>query len=143
MGLAIRIDQGKYIPVMVCDTCENDIENWGMAVVTHSTKANTGVVPVHVYHKGDCDQGGVGGAKRSADSGWLQLNYFLPWLIWNNNGAGNFSHLSRNSQVSYRRSGPLPLVTGSQGTIDHLASELCDEDSCLTRVDQKVIRTPK
>ncbi len=90
MGLAIRIDKGKYIPVMVCDTCGDAIEDWHMAVVTHSMKPNTGVIPVLVYHKGNCDQGGVGGARRLADSGWMQLDHYLPWLIWNHKWGRKF-----------------------------------------------------
>jgi len=95
MGLAIRIDdEGRYLPVLTCDTCNEAIEDWHMAVVAHDLRANEGITSVRTYHKGDCDQGAVGQpARLTDDSGWMQLDHYLPWLLWNHDwgkksGAG-------------------------------------------------------
>jgi excisionase family DNA binding protein len=71
----MRHDRGKNFPTLICDYCGKPIEDWRMALVAfHFHEEDTVFSPVHVYHKGTCDQG---------EALSQELSSYLPWLLWN------------------------------------------------------------
>ena len=88
MGLAMRMQGLHSYPELICDTCGEPIEDLGLALTAFEWPDRDGIVPVRVYHKGDCDPGKPG-VRDGAASYWEGLNRFLPWLFWNHNWGRN------------------------------------------------------
>lgn len=85
LGLAIRIQEGLFVPVLLCDTCNQPIEDWQMGIAAHPSPPTDNVmIPISTFHKGDCDPGG-GPQREERARMWQELDHYLPWLFWNNN----------------------------------------------------------
>lgn len=78
MGLSLKLENGRRLPVITCDGCEEVIEDWTRALITGPDQ-ETGFVPVKVFHKGACDRA----QRRGNSQGWVDLDSYLPWLLWN------------------------------------------------------------
>jgi len=83
MGLGIRLEQGRFYPVLICDTCGAPITDWHQGLAAHDLRMDEGIRPINVFHKGDCDPERAGRRSEEA-SGWQGLRMYLSWLLWNN-----------------------------------------------------------
>lgn len=91
MGLAMKHERGCFLPILVCDTCQEPIADWKRAIAGVGLDKQEGISPANVYHKGECDPGRPG--QRSKDvGGWQRLDNYLPWLLWNSGWGEKQGH---------------------------------------------------
>jgi len=106
MGLAVRTEKGNYFPVLACDTCNEPITDWHLAIAAHDLSTGEGIGPIHLYHKGECDPGRVGRREEHA-SGWFELDHYLPWLLWNHGWGKKAGDLEKDATLTIRVPEPL------------------------------------
>ena len=99
MGLAVRMERGNFYPILTCDTCNQPITDWHGAVAAHDLSMSEGIGPIHAYHKGDCDPGGVAWRAEHA-SGWFELRHYLAWLLWNNGWGKKSGDLAAKAKIT-------------------------------------------
>jgi hypothetical protein len=83
MGFAMRQKDGRFFPVLTCDTCHDTIDDWGYSVVTYEYMSDKPLLAAHVTHKGTCDRGSRLTEEREENRGWMELTDFIPQLLWN------------------------------------------------------------
>jgi hypothetical protein len=122
MGLAMRYADGKYYPEITCDTCCKPIADWQEAIATHPASKGCRIVPVTVYHKGECDPGSRDIDETQQDileqidillqqgnsKLWQELTHFLPWLMWNHRW-GIRQHGQEKDRLSVEVPRPSPI----------------------------------
>ncbi|MFC1986097.1 excisionase family DNA-binding protein [Chloroflexota bacterium] len=75
MGLAIKGRGTKTYPVIICDYCGKAIDKLEDGIISSQEHPkDTEVSPVHIYHRGSCDQ-----REFYSDV----LDEYIPWLLWN------------------------------------------------------------
>jgi len=77
MGLGIKYHDETAYPILACDSCGREIEDWKLAVISYEMPARDETLcSAYVYHKRTCDPGGPL---------CYELSSYLPVLIWNHN----------------------------------------------------------
>jgi len=72
MGLAIKHEKGRFSPILVCDSCGEEIEDWSKAVVTFRPGKVGQISEAQVYHKVRCDP---------SDGYWEGLKRYVAGLL--------------------------------------------------------------
>ena len=77
MGLGVKYHEGSACPIIICDSCGKQIEDWKLAMVSCEMAAdNEASCSACIYHKESCDPG-------------MPLRYelstYISFLLWNNN----------------------------------------------------------
>ena len=74
MALTVIHRGGKYCPVLTCDSCEQPIKDWNLAIVNFAPTLDGSVSDIRIYHKGKCDP---------VKGYWMPLRRYFSWLMCN------------------------------------------------------------
>lgn len=77
-------ENGRYAPLLLCDTCGKRIENSGMGAAVHANGREEGeYLDVLHVHKGQCHDKAEADLGGTSSVGWEELNVHLLHLTHN------------------------------------------------------------
>ena len=82
MGFAIQVRDGKACPLLLCDGCGEQIDDWKQANALYRPEERQ-LVPASFTHKRlECNRAAE--VRMGVDrANWIGLHDYLAWLLWN------------------------------------------------------------
>lgn len=108
MGLGMKSDGVRFLPVLVCDACEGVIDDQARAIAAFDLKGKGAVQSVSLFHKGKCDPGRLRPRPASV-SGSQPLDKYVPWLLWNSRTGRRFTESPQGVKLVVDVPAPLML----------------------------------